>query len=154
MLRQLAEVIDEKSAAMLRIPQDNWGLNGSALPEAVKWSICEAGVKHLLLLGHSSGDRPELSVSAAEDRFAATVPMSAKQSSYDRLLEGAQGVQEQTRRSKAQFVQQVGHLCEIAEVQDAISDGRLQLHALFYVAHSGTFLLFDLVNQQFHAIDG
>lgn len=153
MIRRLSAVIDENSSAVLQMPQSNWDLDGFALPEAVKWSIAEAGVKHLLLLGHSMGATSETAGLPAAAGPQATAVSKDTQSSYSRLLEGARGVQMEISHSKAHFADQVAHLCEIEEVQDAIADGRLHLHCLFYVAQSGTFLLFDIVQQQFQALD-
>ncbi len=70
------------------------------------------------------------------------------------LLRGAKRAQDLLRRAKYHFVDQVNELCEIPEVQHRLSEGKLQVDGLFYVAESGTFLLYDITNHTFRPLLG
>ncbi len=153
LVRRLSEVVDNESAAMLQIPQSSWDLDRGDLPVAVKWSIDVARAERLLLVGHSQAAPQPESASWIGDELVAVEPADSLQSSYQRLLGGANQVQHEIQQSKDHFAAQVAHLCEIEEVQRALAEGRLQLHALFYVSQGGTFLLFDLVTQTFKPLN-
>lgn len=153
LIRRLSEVVDDESAAMLQIPQSSWDLEAEDLPVAVKWSIDVARVERLLLVGHSQAAPQGESASWIGDDLATVEPADSLQSSYQRLLGGANQVQHAIQQSKDHFAAQVSHLCEIEEVQRALVEGRLKLHTLFYVSQGGTFLLFDLVTQTFRPLN-
>ncbi len=58
MTHRLSEVVSDQSAVMLSIPQFHWDFDADALRETLEWSLSDAGVKHLLLVGHSQGAPP------------------------------------------------------------------------------------------------
>jgi carbonic anhydrase len=150
MSRRLADVVQGKRAAMLNINQADWDLGGTELPEAVEWSIDEAGVQHLLIVGHSQADARAAQVTWMGDHSG--MPESQPQTAYDRLLAGANRFQAEIQQAKDHFAEQIEHLSAWKELHDAMIAGRLQLHALFYLAPSGTFLIYEPASRVFKPI--
>ena len=152
MLRRLPDAIDERSAAMLRVPQANWSFSGGDLAETVAWSVSQAGLKQLLLMGHSQVGSPQHAASWIGGSFGTSNADADQRSSSNRLLAGAKQVQAQIQRSKEHFAAQVGELFKIEEVRQAIAAGNLKLHALFYLEQSGAFLKFDIASGNFEPL--
>ena len=141
-IARLSHLLDENTAAILQIPQQDWSLESDSMREAIAWSIKEKQVKHLLFIGHSECDFP---ADADNDPAKFT-------SRYDRLLAEARDTYFQTRNSKAHFSDQIAAVLDQAEVKEAKEGDTLKLHALFYMAPSGTFLMFDPESQTFEPI--
>lgn len=152
MLRRVSEVIDNPSSAMLQVPQGDWDFADGDLPEAVRWSLQEAELQNLVLVGHSKAELLDQVASRCGQSAAADSQASAECGSVNRLFAGAQRVQQETERAKRDFQDHVMQLLEVAEVKSAVLAGTLKVHALFYIAQSGCFLTFDPVEQTFSPI--
>lgn len=148
MVRQMSGVIDRAASAVLPIAQCEWDFGDEHLGQAVRWSLDVAGIEHLLLLGHSQTG-PEQAADASDSWLRREADAPVEQTGFHRLFDGARRTQEQLQTSKRQFAQQVAQLLEIESVQRAILAEKLQVHTLFYVAHSGSFLRFRTEDQAF-----
>ena len=146
--QRLSQVIDDPSAAMLQVPQQVWDFHGTILPEVVRWSISDASVKHLVLVGHSGADVRKPSATWITN--GAPGSSANARSRYNRLIDGANRVQSRIRASQEHFINQVAQLHQIDEVSQAVSEGRLQIHALFYIAQSGAYMA---LNEQTRALE-
>jgi carbonic anhydrase len=151
MVRRVAEVVGSDTTAILEIPQADWDLEGDKTTEAIQWAIEAGEVKHLLLVGHSKAITNQNPPSGLGDTTSTGDQYPTKATSQ-RLFDGVKRVHDQTQLSKAEFAEQVTKLCEIESVQDGIASGQLQLHALFYLAQCGTFLVFDIPSQEYRTL--
>ncbi len=150
MTGRLDDVVRGKRAAMLKINQQHWELAGTELPEAVEWSIDQAGVQHLLIVGHSQADvRPPEATWMGD---GIDILQSESPTGYNRLLAGASRVQTEIQQVKDHFAAQIDNLCGREQLQAALVAGRLQLHALFYLATSGTFLIYEPASRTFKPV--
>ncbi len=149
MVRRVMEVVNRNSAAVLQAPQSAWDFDADSLSQAIAWSVSNANLQHLLVVGHSQAMPHDERASPAGDGLGVLPLPGCKQSSGDRLLDRVERVQAQIQRSKDHYAQQISRLCGLREVREGLTQGRLQLHCLFYIAESGSFLLFDFVNQTF-----
>ncbi len=149
MLQRLSNIIDESASALLQIPQSDWDFHGQDLPRVINWAVQETGLKHLLLLGHSKAEPTEFAATWIGENSATDSHSESAGSSFNRLLDGARRVQQQASRSKSDFQSQVEHLLSLEDVREAVSLGKLKVHALFYMDQAGTFLRYDPAEQAF-----
>jgi hypothetical protein len=144
-VRRMSNAIEGKEAVMIQVPQSRWDLSNGDLANTISWSIAQGKIRHLLLAGYSAA--AESSEDAAEHVGGDSSRTGA--SAYGRLVAGAKKMRHQIQQSKNDFVWRVGRLESIPEVREAIDSGQLELHLLFYVEESGTFLTFDRSSGEF-----
>ena len=154
MLQKLKDFVGDKKIGMLRVPRGSEDVCCQSMTDAVTWAVESTGIDHLLFVGHSlMGPTPK----ERWDQNDGTVPSKSfssteMQESYDRLIESAVKLQEEIQAAKEIFAMQVNRYQEIESVRVAIEAGQMRMHSLFYLAQSGTFLVFDPARQTFLAI--
>lgn len=123
------------------------------MTDAVTWAVNSTGIDHLLFVGHSLMSPTPIERWEQNDGFVPSKSFSSSemQNSYDRLIESAAHLQGEIQAAKDAFAAQVNRYCEIESVRNAIEAGQLRMHSLFYLAQSGTFLVFDVARQTFLA---
>lgn len=146
MLERLSQLTSDCESAVLPTP-DGWQPEDHELTEAVRSSILEGRVEHLLIVGHSEAAVGDDTIDSRNG--SVTEPTDQPTSGFSRLIDGARQSRENVQRAKDDFADQVAKLCRMPVVKQGVLDGTLNLHALFYVAESGAFLLFDIANKSF-----
>jgi hypothetical protein len=141
--KRLATVVGEQPAVMLQIPQEDWEIDSGSIREAIRWSIDEADVKHVLFVGHSKAEVTKAAATWIGETIGADEPRGTS-TSYERLLAGARRLEDQIQQSKNHFVGQIDHVCADVELAEAFAAGKVRLHTLFYMAESGTFLIYNI----------
>ena len=139
MLSQLSRVIGSDSSVTLEIPQSDWDSRSEPLAEAIEWSAA-GGAKHLLFVGHSEG-------CAEIESLSSVAPEGSS-----RILGGARKVVARARKAKEQFASHIDTISQSKELKGVVESGSLQIHALFYLAHSDTFMVYDLEAKEFRPL--
>jgi hypothetical protein len=144
LLRQLREAFSKESGAIIPAPQVLWGAGEYALQEAAVWSVEEAAVNCLVLVGNS----------AAVD--AASEPTLTKQTRVDETEQGplasARTAATKRRLAEEHFSQHVQALLNAPEISVPLARGKLTLYFLFYRAESGLFSAYDPASGSFRAL--
>ena len=144
LLRQLREAFRKESGAIIPAPQILWGGGEYALQEAVVWSVEEAAVTCLVLVGNSAaGD--SLSEPTLTDR---TVVDAAERGP----LASARTAATKRRLAEEHFLQHVQALLTAPEISVPLARGKLTLYCLFYRAESGVFSAYDPASGSFRAL--
>lgn len=153
LIQRLADALAGSSAAVLQLPQSSWDFEGQTLPAAIEWAVCETNPQGVVLAGHSQCSCPSEAarVFNRRARVAETLPCSPE-ASYERLLDGAEQVLARLQHAKEHLAAQVTHLCELPEVAQRLSGHTFQVHALFYIAEGGIFLVYDLPRNTFRPL--
>lgn len=140
-------------AVLLQVPQSSWDFHGEKLPETVDWVLRAGNLKQLMLAGHSQGAawRTEASL-LHQDLQGSGAETAARDSAYDRLLSRVSLAQQRLADAKHQFAEQFHRLAEIPAVKQRVNAGALEVHGLFYLAESGTFLSFEVSTGSFHPL--
>lgn len=144
LLRQLREAFSKESGAIIPAPQVLWGAGEYALQEAAVWSVEEAAVNCLVLVGNS----------AAGD--AASEPTLTEQTGVDETEQGplasARTAATKRRLAEEHFSQHVQALLNSPEIRAPLAKGKLTLYCLFYRAESGMFSAYDPASGSFRAL--
>lgn len=144
LLRQLSEAFKKESAAIIPAPQILWGGGEYALQEAVVWSIEEAAITCLVLVGNSATgggvSEPTLTAQTGLDEAAQGPLASARTAATKRRL------------AEEHFTQQIQALLNTPEISVRLARGSLTLHCLFYRAESGIFSAYDPWDRSFRAL--
>ena len=104
--------------------------------DAIAWAVAEGGVSSLTLVGHSQ---------------AASIPLEAI-APPDTASEIARMHNERVEASKLKLKDDLARFMTNADVQTLVNDGRLSVHALFFLQESSTFLRFDAQNDEFRPL--
>lgn len=140
MFKRITGVTGKGTSSSLLIPQADWDFQSEELSSALDWSINHAGAKHLLLVGHSAGSEPE---SAGSERQSP--PAS-------RLFGGTREMLVRAQQAKSQFADNVDSVLANETVQRSLTAKTLRLHALFYLAYSETFLMYNPASREFQPL--
>src|SRR5690606_12617957 len=123
---QLREAFKKESAAIIPAPQILWGGGEYALQEAVVWSIEEASITCLVLVGNSASGS------------AVSEPTLTAQTGLDEAKQGplafASSAATKRRLAEEHFSQHVHALLNTPEISVRLARGTLRLHCLFYRA--------------------
>lgn len=144
LLRQLSEAFKKESAAIIPAPQILWSGGEYALQEAAVWSIEEAAITCLVLVGNSgAGD-------------GVSEPMLTAQAGLGEAEQGplasARTAATKRRVAEEYFSKHVEALLNIPEISVRLVRGSLTLHCLFYRAESGVFSAYDPWHGSFRAL--
>ena len=137
---RLAKAAAMESSGMLTMPQSQWDFQSGDLPSLLDCAAARGGVQRLWLVGHSEGcdDDP--------------VDGSARSETGHRLIGAARSMLNKASRAKDDFASKVKSLHQHPAVQQAVADGELRVHALFYLAHCKTFLLYNPATNEFRPL--
>ena len=119
-----------------------------SISEAIRWSIDEAKVKNVLLVGHSEAEVIKEAATRMGDHGRVDEWREAS-TRCDRLLAGARRAQDQIQQAKRHFARQIGHLWSDTDLVQAFRAGNVQFHTLFYIAESGTFSIYNIGEGKF-----
>ena len=108
-------------------------LESGLLADAIAWAATEADVISLTLVGHS---------------MAATIPLDNLVGSPG-LLERMQTYSERVNASKLKLKDDLARFSRHSQVEPLLIEGKLTIHALFYLQESGVFLKYDLESDEF-----
>lgn len=146
LLRQLREAFRKESGAIIPAPQILWGGGEYALQEAVVWSIEEAAITCLVIVGNSAAGG------------AVSEPTLTSQTGLDEAEQGplasARNAATKRRLAQEHFMQQVHGLLNTPEISVRLAKGTLTLQCLFYRAESGVFSAYDPWDGSFRALVG
>ena len=150
-------MLESKSAAMVSVAQWQWDFSQPDWQQTVGWAVGEAGVSHLLLVGHSQSVAEQAAGGhESSDTGIARRPISGSRSvngfATERLFNGARQVQLQLRQARQHYSEQVAAACQVPPVAESLQQGKLQLHTLFYMAQTNAFHHFDVKNGQFRPL--
>lgn len=140
MFKRVMRVTGSGTTGSLLIPQSEWDFQSQEMSSALDWSINDAGAEHLLLVGHSAGSDPESAGSGSESPQA------------NRLFGGTRQTLVRAQQAKAEFADKVDSVLANESVQRSITGKTLQLHAIFYLAYSQTFLMYNPATRQFQPL--
>lgn len=155
MIQKLKEFVGEKEMEMLEAPRGSEDVCSESMIDAVTWAIESAAVDHLLLVGHSwmgPESNGRLEWREGESTASKSFTSPDMQTSYDRLIKSAAKTQAEIQHAKESFAAHVNRYREIESIRSAVDSGRLRMYSLFYLAQSGTFLVFDAARQCYVAI--
>ncbi len=145
--RRLAQAVEERSV-MWRIPQSEWGFERQT-PSKPMQAISQRGdLQRIVLAGHSQGvvaTKPTTVLGPEHDeepKFQEE-PASNGVNTYHGLMHRVQSRQQSLQQAKEHFVRQIEHLRNAPAVAQRIESGSLELNGVFYIAESGTFLLYN-----------
>ena len=137
MIRSLTAALPRDSAALLRVSQDAWDLDGGSLPEAIEWALHETAIENLVLVGHSCAD--------GSNRLSPSeIGRDASPGSYGRLAGGVRRHNEQVWETQQRFAAQMRQLAEIPVVHSRRSHGELTVYGLYYRSENDVFLTYDV----------
>ena len=150
LIRRLNPVTNCLRSLVLQISQADWQFGESDLAAAIGWAIREAGVRSVYICGHSFG----LSKNPLEHgyRFSDSSKSSEEEDGVsDRLwvLGRLMDNQNRLQAAKNHFADQVDQMLELPVVHGAVRNSELEIHALFFLVQTGTFLSYDPNSDQF-----
>ena len=140
MLSAISRVVGSESNITLEIPQSEWDFDSDQLSSALDRCTCHGGAKRLLRVGHSDGSQKESVVSSASGSNSGGLFVDARESVLRAIA------------SKDQFADLVRSVVQNESVGQAISRGTLKLHALFYLEHCGTYLVYNPVENEYRPL--
>ncbi|PAY21135.1 hypothetical protein CKO51_02265 [Rhodopirellula sp. SM50] len=137
---RLAKAAAMESSCMLTVHQSQWEFQSAGLASLLDSAVARSGVQRLWLVGHSEGcdDDP------LED--------SAQGETGHQLIGAARTMLNKASRAKDDFASKVKSLHQHPAVQQAVADGDLRVHALFYLAHCKTFLMYNSATHEFRPL--
>ncbi|MCS7465621.1 hypothetical protein NZK35_02910 [Stieleria sp. ICT_E10.1] len=137
---RLAKAAAMESSGMLTMHQSQWDFQSADLASLLDSAVARSGVRRLWLVGHSEGcdDGP--------------VDDSAQSETGHRLIGAARSMLNKASRAKDDFASKAKSLHQHPAVQQAVDDGDLRVHALFYLAHCKTFLLYNPATHEFRPL--
>lgn len=142
--KRLAPISKYHRTLSIHKSQAEWQFDESELAAAIGWAIKEGGIRSLYLCGHTFGfsKNPLL----PGDRFSdSSDPDNEKEEIADRIwmLGRLMDNQNRLQNAKIHFAEQVHQMLELPDVQRALQQRSLKIHALFFLAQAGTFMSFD-----------
>ncbi len=136
--------------AILKVDQSEWDFKATRLWEKIQWSLEEKGVSTIVLVGHSQAAIGVV-FSQEEGDFTHTNSTAA---GFNRLLESVRKSQRQQQQVKAHFAKKVSQMCEIPKIKQLLTQGKLQVHGLFYISESHLFLAYNMAKNTFQPLGG
>ncbi len=144
MLRQLTAALDKESAVILPVPQSLWDAADHLLEDAVVWSVEEAAVNTLVIVGNSTA-----CIAQHEPVLAGTTALEEQQ---DCLLSRVRSFEQKQSQAEKYFSHQVQSLLALPQVSTRLAHGKLTIHCLYYRAESGVFAAYNPVSGAFRAL--
>ncbi|WP_372898461.1 hypothetical protein [Stieleria sp.] len=137
---RLAKAAAMESSGMLTMHQSQWEFQSGDMASLLDCAVASCGVQRLWLVGHSEGcdDGP------ADD--------SGQSETGHPLVGAARSMLNKASRAKDDFASKVKSLHQHPAVQQAVHDGDLRVHALFYLAHCKTFLMYNPATDEFRPL--
>ncbi|QEF96038.1 hypothetical protein Mal15_00640 [Stieleria maiorica] len=137
---RIMRVPGSQSSCLLTVPQFQWNFQTGELVSLLERAIDRSGVQRLLLVGHS--DSP---VDDSESSFQRT-------KTPRRLFDATRSMLTRAQHAKNDFADRVNSISLHPTVHRGLAGGQLRVHALFYLAHSEAFLLFDPSTNEFRPL--
>ena len=146
MLDLLSDAIDESTSAVVPVRQTEWDFNDRQLLEPIMVAIEEAGVQHIALVGHSEAygnpADPKEDKGVESENVGSSAPFA-----------DSRRTQQQIAAAKSDLVTQLEKLAEVPRVKSAVRSNQLRVHALVYLAQSGSFLTYDSAQKLFFPLE-
>lgn len=127
--------------AFCAIAQSEWSRE---LGGILAWSV-EAGVKQIIIAGHSHGHLKN-GVDDLDDLDAANID------STTRLFLGAKNNVTEVLKARRHFSEQISSLINSEEVLQIECDDDFQLSTLFFVAENGSFMTYNIAEDNFEVL--
>ncbi|MDV6033065.1 MAG: hypothetical protein F9B45_23865 [Phycisphaera sp. RhM] len=137
---RLAKAAAMESSGMLTMHQSQWEFQSGDLGSLLDSAVARGGVQRLWLVGHSEGCDGD----SADD--------SAQSETGHSLIGAARSMLNKASRAKDDFASKVKSLHQHPAVQQAVADGDLRVHALFYLTHCKTFLMYNPATNEFRPL--
>lgn len=139
MIQNLVGLLNKDTVAVLPLNQVEWD---NQLDEIIDWAV-KRSIRQIVICAHSKTVEPLMRPQIYRSGEAV---FETSESTFDRIIAGTSNNEQRMSIAKDRFSAEMRRLAHSEEFRVSKFDAPLKITAVFYVAHSGFFMQFDITS--------